>query len=293
MVDLALFLIAVYCFVDDWLKGKRLRLRGPQPKLSDSEVLTMEIVGEFLGLDTDKAIYQYFRRHWSDWFPALRMIHRTTFARQAANLTQVKASLWRDLLHTIPYDPYLSIVDSFPLPVCRLARAYRCRRFAAQAAYGYDEMAKQLFYGFRVHIRICWPGVIVAVDLAPANVHELAMVDELTLNARGWLLGDRNYWSPEKSQQLASQGLRLEAPFKFASREDIPWPRWLTQVRRRIETVVSQLVERFRAKRVWARDLWHLSCRWWRKILAHTFAVWFCCQLGLNSPLQFDKAIAL
>jgi len=79
MVDLALFLIAVYCFVDDWLKGKRLR--GPQPKLSDSEVLTMEIVGEFLGLDTDKAIYQYFRRHWSDWFPALRMIHRTTFAR--------------------------------------------------------------------------------------------------------------------------------------------------------------------------------------------------------------------
>ena len=174
MVDLALFLIAVYCFVDDWLKGKRLR--GPQPKLSDSEVLTMEIVGEFLGLDTDKAIYQYFRRHWSDWFPALRMIHRTTFARQAANLTQVKASLWPDLLHIIPYDPYLSIVDSFPLPVCRLARAYRCRRFAAQAAYGYDEMAKQLFYGFRVHIRICWPGVIVAVDLAPANVHELAMV---------------------------------------------------------------------------------------------------------------------
>jgi len=57
MVNFTLFLIAVYCFIDDWLKDKRLPRRGPQPKLSDAEVLTMEIMGEFLGLDTDKAIY--------------------------------------------------------------------------------------------------------------------------------------------------------------------------------------------------------------------------------------------
>jgi len=223
----------------------------------------------------------------------LGRLHRTTFVRQAAQLTRVKAALWRDLLHVIPYDPYLSLVDSFPVPVCRLAQAYRCGRFASQAAYGYDEMAKHLFYGFRAHLRICWPGVIETMDLAPANVHELAMLEELTEGAQGWLLGDRNYWSPPKAQQLAAQGLCLEAPFKFSSRDKTPWPRWLTQVRRLIETVAGQLVERFRAKRVWARDLWHLSCRWWRKILAHTFAVWFCCQLGLDSPLQFDKAIAL
>lgn len=39
-------MIIVYCEVDDWLKDKQLRRRGPDPTLSDSEVLTMEIVGE-------------------------------------------------------------------------------------------------------------------------------------------------------------------------------------------------------------------------------------------------------
>lgn len=47
------FIIAVFCVIDDELRemlGKgRLRQRGFQPNLTDSEVITMEIVGEFLG----------------------------------------------------------------------------------------------------------------------------------------------------------------------------------------------------------------------------------------------------
>lgn len=81
-MDITTFLISVFCLVDDFLKDKRLRQRGPQPTLSDSEVMTMEIVGEFLGFDTDSGIYRYFRRHYHDWFPALGQVHRTTFVRQ-------------------------------------------------------------------------------------------------------------------------------------------------------------------------------------------------------------------
>ena len=29
----------------------------------------MEIVGESLGIATDKGIWDYFRRHWLEWFP--------------------------------------------------------------------------------------------------------------------------------------------------------------------------------------------------------------------------------
>ncbi len=84
-MDLSTFMVAVFCLVDDRLNGKRIRQRGPTPKLSDSEVLTIEIVGEFLGLDTDKGIYSFFRRHYAEWFPTLGEVHRTTtFARQAA-----------------------------------------------------------------------------------------------------------------------------------------------------------------------------------------------------------------
>ncbi len=39
-MDLSTFIVAVFCLVDDRLNGKRIRQRGPTPKLSDSEVLT-------------------------------------------------------------------------------------------------------------------------------------------------------------------------------------------------------------------------------------------------------------
>jgi hypothetical protein len=48
------------------------------------------------------------------------------------------------------------------------------------------------------------------------------------------------------------------------------------QTRRRIETVIGQLTERFNAKRVWARDAWHCWSRSLRKVLAHTLFVQLC-----------------
>ena len=80
-MDLESFTIAMYCWIDavlaemhadpDWC---RIRQRGPAPTLADSEVLTMEVVGEFLGLDRDTALFAYFRCEHPDWFPALRRV---------------------------------------------------------------------------------------------------------------------------------------------------------------------------------------------------------------------------
>jgi hypothetical protein len=38
-MDATTLLIMVYCQVDEWLAGRRLRQRGPKPILADSEVL--------------------------------------------------------------------------------------------------------------------------------------------------------------------------------------------------------------------------------------------------------------
>jgi hypothetical protein len=88
---------------------------GPSLELSDAEVLTIEIVGEFLGIDTDEGLYEHFRRHYGEWFPALRGVHRTTFLRQATNLWAVKKMLWKHLLGRIRFDPKVSLIDSAPV----------------------------------------------------------------------------------------------------------------------------------------------------------------------------------
>ena len=90
----------------------------------------MELVGSFLGHTQDKALFEYFRRHWNHFFPALKQVHRTTFIRQATNLWVLKERLgcWlRD--EVIRSDPSLSLVDSLPIPVCRFACAHRSGAF--------------------------------------------------------------------------------------------------------------------------------------------------------------------
>ena len=86
------FIIAIFCWIDDQLRlrvgDKRRRQRGFAPTLSDRDVITLEVVGECLGLDTDVRIWQSFCQHWRAWFPGLRS--RPTFAQQAANLWAVK-----------------------------------------------------------------------------------------------------------------------------------------------------------------------------------------------------------
>ncbi len=121
--------------------------------------------------------------------PAPRPSH-TTFARQAANLWKVKECLWQELLTLAPHDPAFAIRDSMPLPACLFARAYRCRRFRGEAAFGKGTLVKQTFYGFRVHVRAAWPGLITHFSAAPANAHELSVLPEIVEGTRGVVLGD-------------------------------------------------------------------------------------------------------
>jgi hypothetical protein len=137
-----------------------------------------------------------------------------------------------------PHDPALAIVDSLPLAVCQFARAYRCRRFRGEAAFGNDTLVRQTFYGLRVHVRLEWPGVIVRFCVAPANVHELAAVPALAEQAVGVVVRDRNYWSPATTADWHAYGVLLLAPYRSAKRD--PHPRWsaqLSRVRYRIDTV--------------------------------------------------------
>lgn len=55
------------------LKGQRLRERGPAPPLADREVLTMGVVGEYLVLVQDKALFRSFRQHYAHFFCAQSM----------------------------------------------------------------------------------------------------------------------------------------------------------------------------------------------------------------------------
>lgn len=296
-MDLETFIVAMFVWVDDtltaWQGETRLvRARGPAPVLADSEVLTMELVGEFLGIDTDSAILVYFQRHHAALFPKSTQIHRTTFTRQATNLWVAKEALWPRAVADIPCDPALAMIDSIPVPVCRLAHAQHCHRLRAESAYGRDATSRSFLYGLRVHVRVSWPGIITAITVAPANRSDLELAPELVAGLRGTVLADRNYWNPHLRAELAAEGITLLAPYRHRSEDPTPLrSHLLNRMRRQIETIASQLVERFHLKRVWARDAWHLTNRILRKVLSHTLAIRFNQARGTDEPRQLAQLL--
>jgi hypothetical protein len=278
MDSFAYFLIAVYCLVDDLLKAMlgdtRLRSRGFEPKLSDSEVITMEIVGELMGLDTDVAIFGFFRQHYASWFPMLQ--DRTTFARQAANLWRVKQQIQAAIADQIgaPLDD-LYIVDGLPIPVCAYTRASRSRCFGGVAAFGYCAAKDQHFYGFKGHAIISSNGTIVDFDVTPANADEREAANGMLDTLRGTLLGDKGYISAAFKEDLRHRGIDLRTPARrnMARTESKDELSALCKLRRLVETVIGQLAGRLHIEKVWARDLWHATSRFVRKILAHTVGI--------------------
>ncbi len=286
------FIVNVFCEIDDFMKKffppRKLRTRGPLPQLADSKVLTMEIVGEFLSLQTDKAIFDFFKRFYSHYFPKLTC--RVSFIREAANLWKVKKQLFEYIAER--FKDTIVVVDSLPVPVCRFARSKRCRLFKNLAAYG-KELDNQTFYGFRLRLKVNSIGMIQAFDLAAANVHDIKMVGELTDGDIDLLLGDRAYISePLKQELLANYGFELSVPTKYSEPTELDpgQLRFRKRIRRLIETVGSQLVHIFEIKKIWARDLWHLTNLICRKILAHTLSVMLCLRDGV-SPLSFSKLV--
>jgi len=286
------FIIEVYCRVDEALNNvlkTPLRKRGFQPKLSDSEVITMEIVGEYLGKDQDKAIWRYFHHHWHEWFPNLGS--RANFVKQSANLWAVKQSMQFYLANEMhALSDTIHMADGFPMPVCKLTRVQQSCCFQGVASHSYCASKDEKYYGFEGHIVINTEGVICGYTFAPAHIDERDVVQDMTDDISGLLLGDKGYIRPLLKEELLNQGINLQTPLRKNMKDSRPKEEVaaLVSTRRLVETVIGQLAERFHIEKVRARDLWHLSNRFVRKILAHTMGVFIGKSVLGHEALQMD-----
>lgn len=295
-MQVADFIIAIFCLIDDELKKivqkKNLHQVGRIPKLTDSEVITMEIVGEFLGKDCDKAIWEYFMCHWKHFFP--KIPDRSNFAKHAANLHVIKRLLQENLAIALgAFSDTLHMIDGLPMPVCKFARANFSEVFKGDATYGYCATKKEYYYGFHGHVVINSLGVITAGTFAAANIDERDVCPELVEKIKGLLIGDKGFIRPLLKQELGEGGAYLETPLRDNMTDERPkgFTQWLVSTRRLVETVIGQLSERFHIEKVRARDLWHQASRFWRKLLAHTACIKLNVDLG-HKPLQFEGLIA-
>ena len=95
-------IITVYCLVCEQYQVIKntypVRRGGFAPALSDEEVITLELCGEYFKLTTDKDLFAYFRAHYAHFFPpadgadAVRAPSCKPLARQSAPPTAADTS---------------------------------------------------------------------------------------------------------------------------------------------------------------------------------------------------------
>lgn len=295
------FILFVYTTIDDLYKqfapksvsGRRNCRRA---KLSDSEIITLGVCGELLGIDSEKAWYSFVRKNYRHLFPDL--CSRTRFNRTRRALLQTTELLRQKLVHAfpIPASRYF-VIDSFPLAVCKFGRAHYCHSFRADGAdYGRCPSKKETYFGFKVHALVTLEGYVTAFEVTPASVDDREGLRDMAENCLGLtILGDKGYTGKKLLGEMKSHGVCLMSlkPSHYRSN----WPREVRQLifrfRRRVETVFSQLSEQLNAERVLAKSFRGLCTRLQNKILGHNLCMAFNsifrepCEIGKIKQLVF------
>jgi len=275
-MDQELCLVWLYCVIDGALRSMigtgRLRRRGPEPDLTDAEVLTLPIWGEMRGLASDAAIWRDAAATLQGWFP--RRGAEWNFVRRCGNLAGVQERLLTRLFG--PSGDW-NAFDGLPLPVCHNVRAGRDKRFVGEAAWSFCAAKNEMYYGFKAGMLMNSRDEIYRVWRGPANVDEREVLAGLATGMAGLLFADKGLISPHLAYTLAGRGVTLVTPLKRNMRETRP--QWVLgqamRLRRRIETVFGRLTDGFAIARIRGRDFWRWSARVIRKVLAYNLLLRF------------------
>ena len=275
------FILVVFVLIDDLYQtyapvSVTQRRNVEQAKISDSEIITTSICGELFGIDSEKAWFSFVKKNYKHLFPKLGS--RSRFNRTRRALLPITELLREKLLSecSMSYSQYF-IIDSFPLKVCKFGRAHFCKTFRYDGAdYGKCPSKKETYFGYKVHAMITLEGFITAFEITPASVDDREGLRDLTDGRSDiTILGDKGYVGEHLLEEQKEQGICLMSLKRSNSKRN--WPKSVKQLifrlRRRVETVFSQLSEQLNAERVLAKSFQGLCTRLVNKILAHNLCM--------------------
>jgi hypothetical protein len=291
------FCLWVFVIVDDiWKEIAPLFKRpGPTPICSDSELITMALIGECRGWDKETEMLSNWREH-RDLFP--HVPSQSRFNRRRRNLMQAFNLIRQVLLRGLDLaQDRQCVIDSLPVPVVQfyLVPSSTGDWAAHGAAFGKVTSKKQTIFGYKLHLLITLGGIILDFELAPANATELSIGFELLAEHFDLtVIGDKGYIGAEKAAELWQYNrIRLQTLPRRNQKRQLPRSvrRTINTVRQIIETVNNQLSNQFNIETNHAHTFWGLCTRLYTKLAAHTLCIFINRMLGNPNFLQI-KALA-
>lgn len=128
------------------------------------------------------------------------------------------------------------------------------------------------FWDIRLHAHCGLNGVIHSYDLSKASVHDIHYIKDIKTIYHDWcIIDDKGYIGVEMQLDLfETANLRLECPYRLNQKDWKPIFSPLAKMRKRIETLFSQLNDQFLVIRNYAKNTCGLFARIIGKVSALT-----------------------
>lgn len=242
--------VAIYCFLDDFLRIAHPQAADKRRRVSDAELLTTALLSaRYFGGNLTVAA-AYMRQHHG-----MKSLDKSGLCRHLHRLADVLWAVFQALGDTLK-DLNTSaryVIDSFPVAVCDNMRIKRCKLLTGKAYHGYTASKRRYFYGFKVQL-------VTTADGVPVDfyVHAGAEADQTGLRAlapqlpEGAVLyadaGYTDYLTEDVWADTGQQTL-LAARKGNSKRPHDPAQAFLIQhFRKRVETSISGITALFPKK---------------------------------------------
>lgn len=269
-----------------------LKFYSNKPKMTDCEIIALSLTSESLEIDSENYLWGKLKCDHSSDFPNL--IDRSNFNRRRKKLYPYIELLNQTVANEMILDEDVYLVDSIPIPICKLAREKQVKickeQFETAPDKGYSAVNKAYYFGYILHLITSVKGIFHIMDLTKASVHDVHFLPQLKYTGLNncTLIADKGYFSSEYQLDLFSSNLvKLHTPTRSNQKNHLPFEPIYRRVRKRIETLFAQLCDQFMLKRNYAKSLMGLSVRLLTKITGVTLRQFF--NLQNNKPLNHLK----
>jgi hypothetical protein len=295
MLPLEDFLTTLYVVVDDFCRRHPELVRassgrrGPRPKLSASEVVTLLIFSQWQRFSAERDFWRFAEQRLGPLFPNLP--DRTQFNRAARSRMNLVAWFFRDMAEALgtreaPYE----IIDRFGMATRRSGR----RGVGWLEGYTDKGLCTRLgfFHGVHILSAISPDGVVTGLGVGPGSMKDQPMAQALFQarlrqdpsaaaaglpSASGITLADKGFSGPNRHREwYVSTGSLLICPPQKGHAPEWPLPlrRAHASMRQMVETVHEKLLNRFRLQAERPHDIGGLLVRLYAKAALHNACMW-------------------
>ena len=259
-------LTVLFCLIDDAYAHLNPQANSYEAikRLSDSEVLTLALLQQLRGVESERSFLRDAQRFFSELFPGVVGLHPSSLHRRVRRLRRFMEPLRRAILAELVGDPETLIVDSTLLEVLHPRQVSQSAGFEGAAWVRWGSFA---LYGVKLHLICSTNRVPISYELTAANVADALLVRELVAAAglgegdlARRLLGDLAYRDGRLAAELAEGGILL-ATEKADRRPPI---------RQQVEVCLAALKRVFGMDVTFAKTLTGLAIRIAAKVAAYT-----------------------